>query len=172
VGRRLVFAWFLGFAFSGGRGRKVLHSYFRRGIFRARLFAIDDQRRRTNASVLIGVGVTEPTITITAPGAGETYAAGRTIRFAGDATAGNGAFVPNSAFTWRVNLHIGDQVIRLVRPIRGVRVGSFQLPDALPSGDPNQFLRITGTVFAGGLSSSSSVDLRPGASISRMSPAP
>ncbi len=69
-----------------------------------------------------------PTATITAPTAGQTYAGGQTIAFAGTGTDPEDGARPASAFSWRVDFHHDTHAHPFLPPTSGVRSGTFVIP--------------------------------------------
>jgi hypothetical protein len=111
-------------------------------------------------SVVITVGNTRPTATITAPAAGTTWKVGDVINFSGSATDPQQGSLPASALSWKLILHHCPSNCHehTIQEYPGVASGSFTAPDhEYPS---YLELRLTATA-SGGLTSTVSRQLDP-----------
>ncbi len=83
----------------------------------------------TSAAAVLSVTTNQPpSVTITAPGAGTTYAAGNTIGYSGSATDPESGALPGSAFTWWVNFHHDSHFHPFLPPTSGATSGSITIP--------------------------------------------
>jgi len=83
----------------------------------------------SNEAVLTVRRDTAPVATIVLPGEGMRYAAGDVITFEGLGTDAEDGTLPDSAFTWRVDFHHDEHLHPFVPTTRGVRRGTFTVPD-------------------------------------------
>jgi len=115
----------------------------------------------SNSATLTVTANNAPTATITAPANNTLYSAGDTISFAGTGTDPEQGNLPASAFTWQVDFHHDTHLHPFVPPTSGITSGTFTIPTTGET-SANVFYRILLTVRdAGGLTSTTSVDVVP-----------
>ena len=113
------------------------------------------------ATLTITAPNTAPTAQILTPASGTTYVAGTTITFSGSATDAEDGALPASAFVWQVDLHHDTHVHDGTPFSAGSKTGSFIIPNSGEVSD-NVFYRLILTVTdAGGLKTSTYVDIQP-----------
>ena len=107
---------------------------------------------------------TPPTVAITSPAVGSTYAVGDSFSFAGHATASDGSPVPQSRLTWTVDLHHCSALdpanchVHHLQDVAGADSGTLVYPDhEYPS---HITLTLTATVPSG-LRGTASVQIDP-----------
>jgi PKD repeat protein len=81
------------------------YTYTAQGTYTASLRVTDTHAASSTAAVVISVGNTPPTATITAPALGTTWKVGDRIDFAGGATDAQDGPLPGSALSWRLIMH-------------------------------------------------------------------
>lgn len=113
------------------------------------------------AATLSVVNGHAPTVAITAPAAGTTYAGGDVIAYAGTANDAEDGALPASAYTWRVDFHHDTHLHPYVPSTSGATGGTFT---AFTGGEtsPNVWFRIQlDVVDSSGLGASTFVDVHP-----------
>ncbi|MBI3769059.1 MAG: PQQ-dependent sugar dehydrogenase [Deltaproteobacteria bacterium] len=135
-------------------------TYKKAGTYRVRLRVTDSHGAQDTDSILITVGNTAPTATITTPLASTKWNVGTTVSFSGSATDPQQGTLPNSALTWTLIVHHcpSNCHTHTIQTFAGVASGSFAAPDhSYPS-----FLELQLTATdAGGLQDTKSVLLYP-----------
>ncbi len=108
-------------------------TYAQSGNYTASLRVTDSGGLTNTVSVLITAGSSAPTVTITAPPEGTTWAVGDVVNFAGQAEDSQGGLLPDSALTWDFILHhcfTPDNChTHGVTSYTGVSSGSITTPD-------------------------------------------
>lgn len=161
-GDTLAYAWDLDGdgAFDDSTTAQPSMTYEQEGTYSVRLQVSDDAASDISDPLVISVGNTPPTATVEAPSASTTWTAEETIAFSGTAADGEDATLPDSSFSWSLNLHHcpSNCHVHPLQDFAGVRSGSFVAPDhEYPS---HLELRLT-VSDSGGLSDSTSVLLDP-----------
>jgi uncharacterized repeat protein (TIGR02543 family) len=173
---KLTYTWDFGDGSPTERGRTVDHTYQSDGVYTVQL-TVDDQNGGTDtASKTIFVG-NGPTANITLPAAGTTFNAGTTVNYQGEATDPEDGVLPDSAFTWTVDLHHHFENDPLhhthayTGQVAGVTSGSFDISPLVHDHDIwfRIHLRVTD---ADGLFDETSVDLFPNTSSSAFDTVP
>jgi glucose/arabinose dehydrogenase len=137
-------------------------TYTSNGTITVKLQVTDDDGASSTDQIVITVGNTAPTATITAPLPSLTWHVGDSIAFAGQANDPEQGNLPPSAFHWDVILHHcpqgGGCHTHFVQSYDGVASGNFPAPDhEYPS-----YLEFVLTVTdAGGLTDVKSVSVQP-----------
>jgi glucose/arabinose dehydrogenase len=136
---------------------------------------LDDQGARYRVVVTNGFGTIEsqeatlsvttaqpPIATITSPDPSLRYHNGDTIVAAGDATDYQGNPLPDSAFTWQVDLHHDEHFHPVVPPTKGTRqVRFFTEPHGAGSGHLSYLITLTVTDPANGISTTTTREILP-----------
>src|SRR5262249_17656795 len=106
-------------------------TYSTAGTIRAGLRVTDPPGATGTASILISVGNTAPTATITSPLGTTTWNVGDVITFSGSATDAQDGTLPPSALSWSLILHHCPSNCHThpVQDFIGVASGSFAAPD-------------------------------------------
>jgi glucose/arabinose dehydrogenase len=132
-GDPLSYAWDLDGdgAFDDATSAQTTYTYTTDGTRTASLRVTDSQGASGTDSVVITVGNTAPTATITAPAAGTTWKVGDTITFSGSATDPQEGTLPASKLSWSLVLqHCPSNChSHPVQDFVGVAGGSFVAPD-------------------------------------------
>ncbi|MBB6096251.1 glucose/arabinose dehydrogenase [Povalibacter uvarum] len=103
---------------------------------------------------------TAPVATIASPAANTTYRGGQVFTFSGSGSDAEEGTLPPSALTWRVDFHHDDHTHPHVLPTTG-GTGTFSIANRGET-SANVFYRVILTVRdSAGLTSTTSVDLRP-----------
>src|SRR5215207_8127544 len=131
-GTALSYAWDLDAdgAYDDSTAPRPTWTYDTNGSHVASLRVTDALGASDTDSVTIGVG--RPTVTISAPAPGTTWAVGSTISFSGSATDSQGNPIPPAGLSWSVVLHHGLCPACHDHPLQtftGVASGSFVAPD-------------------------------------------
>jgi glucose/arabinose dehydrogenase len=136
------------------------HTYSSRGLYQAHLTVGDGADMSSSPLIPITVGHA-PVPVITSPGSLDSYNAGDTIQFSGQATDAEDGVLPPSAFSWSVTLVHLAHTHNVVGPINGVVSGSFDIPTS--GHDPeNTHFRVDLTVTdSDGIPGTVSVHLAP-----------
>jgi glucose/arabinose dehydrogenase len=122
----------------------------------------------SNSATLTVLTNNAPTATITAPTNGTSYRGGQVFTFSGTGTDPEDGNLPPSAFTWRVDFHHDDHVHPFMADTSGITSGTFTIANRGET-SANVFYRVILTVRdSSGLTSTSSVDVRPLTSIIRL----
>ncbi|HYO11430.1 MAG TPA: PQQ-dependent sugar dehydrogenase [Tepidisphaeraceae bacterium] len=160
-GDALTYSWAFGDG-STATGKTVTHTYTKAGKFNAILTVKDAKGASDAANALaISVGNNAPVPKIELPAGGSLYSGGQTISFKGSATDVEDGTLGASRFDWSVVFHHGTHTHPFRPSIGGVTSGTFSIPK-VGEVDPNQWYRVTLTVTdSGGVSKSTSVDVRP-----------
>jgi glucose/arabinose dehydrogenase len=144
-------------AYDDSTAARPAWTYVTPGNYVASLKVTDPSGASGTDSVTIGVG--RPTVTISAPPSGTTWAVGDPISFSGSATDNKGNGIPPSGLSWSVVLHHGICPLCHDHPLqtfRGVASGSFVAPDheypaslevTLTATDSNGLMASKGVVF-------------------------
>lgn len=112
----------------------------------------------------IGITNTKPDAIIIAPVAGTLYRAGDIINFSGNATDPQDGNLPANAYSWKVDLYSGSQIIQGPAILPGIKNGSFTIP-SIGEASANLFYRLTLVVTdVQGLKDTAFVDISPIAS--------
>ena len=161
-GGALSYAWDLDGdgAFDDSTSAQPSSTYTTAGTRTVRLKVTDPQGLSDVASVVVVVGNTPPTPTITAPAASLQWSTGQVIAFSGSATDAEDGTLSATSLSWSLILHHCPATCHThaLQDFVGVAGGSFTAPDHdLPS---HLELRLTAT-DSGGLQSSTSVLLQP-----------
>jgi glucose/arabinose dehydrogenase/regulation of enolase protein 1 (concanavalin A-like superfamily) len=136
------------------------HTYTANGVYDATL-TVSDGAKTNTATVQVQAGNRRPTGTITSPAAESKYSAGDTISYSGTATDPEQGTLPNSAYSWTVVFHHADHIHPFLGPITGVTGGTFTIPRVSDNIDTTWYeIQLTVT-DQGGLSHTSSVNIRP-----------
>jgi glucose/arabinose dehydrogenase/regulation of enolase protein 1 (concanavalin A-like superfamily) len=134
-------------------------TYQSAGTFTATL-SVSDGTKSSQATQQITVGSTPPTATITSPTDKAPYSAGDTINFTGTGGDAEDASLPDSAYTWRVDLQHADHKHPFRDSIVG-KSGSFQIPRSADN-TANTWYRLYLTVTdSSGLATTTSIDILP-----------
>jgi len=135
------------------------NTYFVGGNYNVKLRVADNRGGTNEAAVLIAAG-TPPVATIDTPLATLTWKVGDAINFSGHGTAGSGASLPASAFSWTLLLHHcpSDCHQHVVQNFAGVTNGSFTAPD---HDYPSHLELILNVLDTNGLNDTESVLLFP-----------
>jgi glucose/arabinose dehydrogenase/PKD repeat protein len=98
----LTYAWDFG---DGSSSTQVspTHTYQQSGVYPARLVVTDTGGNSDTTTLSIKAG-TPPTVTLTTPAAGTTWAVGDTIHVAGSALDALGDPIPDASLGWHINL--------------------------------------------------------------------
>lgn len=116
-----------------------------------------------------------PVATITTPNAGQTYAGGQVITFAGTGTDSEDGALPDSAFTWKIDLYHFDSPTHshpALEPTRGITSGTFTIPVEMET-SPNVLFRIFLTVVdSKGATNTISRDIIPLTSVTTLATSP
>ena len=140
-------------------GPVVTHVYQDPGKFTAVLTVLDGHGGKDTAEVLVEPGHNLPEAQISLPTEGSIYSGGSTINFVGRASDPEGGLIDSSRFTWTIR-SLGQRT-RVLRTIRGVKSGRFNIP-ANHDADPGQGFRITLTARGSdGFVAKTHVDIRP-----------
>jgi glucose/arabinose dehydrogenase len=115
----------------------------------------------SDPATLTVTGNAAPAATITAPTAGTLYAGGDTISYAGSAVDAEDGPLPASAFTWWVDFHHDAHVHPFIPPTSGSKSGSFTVPTNDHTAASVWFRIHLSVRDSGGLTHSTSVDVRP-----------
>jgi len=83
----------------------------------------------SNEAVLTVRRDTAPLAAFVLPVEGTRYAAGDVLTFEGHGVDAEDGMLPDSAFTWRVDFHHDDHLHPFVPTTRGVKRGTFTVPD-------------------------------------------
>jgi len=146
--------------FDDATGPKASRTYAL-GTHSPKIRARDDHGNTSTKTFTIVSGNSAPTVTISAPLASATWAAGQSISFAGSATDPQDGNLPSSRLSWEIILHHcrpQDCHQHLVETIAGVSSGSFEAPDhEYPS---HLELRLTAQ-DSGGLNATASRTVQP-----------
>jgi PKD repeat protein len=132
-GDTLSYAWDLDGdgAYDDGTAATATWTYTENGTVTGRLRVTDARGASATDAVVISVGNTKPTATITAPIPGTTWRVGQQIAFSGTATDPEEGTLPASALSWKVILHHCTSGCHPhdVGTFTGVASGSFAAPD-------------------------------------------
>ncbi|HXV32614.1 MAG TPA: PQQ-dependent sugar dehydrogenase [Gaiellaceae bacterium] len=135
-------------------------TYTQAGTVTVKLRVTDPAGLWDEVTVLISVGNTAPSATITAPTAATRWAVGQSLPFAGTATDGQDGTLPASAYSWELLMHHCPSNCHThpVEVMTGATGGAFVAPDhEYPS---HLELRLTVT-DSGGLQDTATVLLQP-----------
>ena len=111
---------------SKAAGPEATHVYTADGQYLVRLTAIDTASGRRTAEKLITVGDAAPSVSIAAPGNGDVYLPGQSVRLVGLATDIRGNVMGGARATWRVTLHDGAAA-RVLTETKGL-VATLEMP--------------------------------------------
>jgi len=132
-GDTITYAWDLDGdgAFDDSTATRPTYTYTASSSYTAALRVTDTGGLLSTATVMINVGNTPPTATITAPAAGTTWKVGDLISFSGSATDQQDGPLPASALSWKlVQQHCPSNCHQhVVQSWTGVASGSFNAPD-------------------------------------------
>ena len=121
----------------------------------------------SNPAMLTVTSNTAPVATISSPAANTTYRGGQTFTFAGSGSDSEEGALAASALTWRVDFHHDDHTHPHVPPTVG-GTGTFTTASRGET-SANVFYRVILTARdSGGLTHTTSVDVRPRTSIIRL----
>lgn len=162
-GDTLAYSWDLdgNGAFGDSTSPQPSYTYSQPGKYTVTLRVTDGAGASDSAAVVINVGNTPPTATISKPVAGTTWRVGEVIQFSGSATDAQDGALPPSALFWRLILRHcpgGTCHTHILHDFAGVASGSFTAPDhEYPS---HLVLSLTAT-DSGGLRHTTSRRLNP-----------
>jgi PKD repeat protein len=161
-GDALAYAWDLDGdgAFDDSTASQPSYTYTAQGSYTATLRVADPGGLSDTDAVVISVGNTAPTATITSPAAGTTWRVGDVINFSGSASDVQDGSLPPSALSWQLILHHCPSNCHThpIQSFSGVAGGSFTTPDhEYPS---YLELQLTAT-DSGGLTDTESIRLDP-----------
>jgi PKD repeat protein len=157
-GDPLTYSWDLGDG-STSTDPNPTKSYPNVGVYQVRLTVSDGSRSATATPIVVQVG-TPPTVTVAAPVAASTYAAGDQITYNAFATDAAGLDLNDAAISTTILLHHHTHIHPFLGPLLG-RVGMFTIPDVgEASADTWYEIRVTAT-DSGGLSTTKSVLIYP-----------
>lgn len=162
TGDVITYAWDLDAdgAFDDSTSPQPTYTYTVSGTYAASLRVTDSKGSTASDTVVISVGNTAPTATISTPTAGTTWKVGDVISFSGSATDAQDGTLPPSALSWELLMQHCPSNCH-THPIEswpGVASGSFTAPDhEYPS---HLELRLTAT-DSGGMSATQTVRLDP-----------
>ena len=134
-GTNLAFAWDLDGdgQFDDSTAVSPTWTYTQAGVYSVSLRVTDSGSLTDTESLLINAGGSPPTVTITSPTPGTTWAVGDIINFAGEARDSNNVLLPPSVLTWDLILHhCYSEENCHTHPITSfpaVSYGSFEAPD-------------------------------------------
>jgi len=97
------------------------------------------------AGTLTVANSTRPTPTLLSPAINTMYSGGETIEYSGSGYDEQDGALPDSAFTWRVDLHHDQHAHPFIPPTTGAKSGSFVIPTVGETSD-NVWYRIYLTV--------------------------
>jgi glucose/arabinose dehydrogenase/Ca2+-binding RTX toxin-like protein len=161
-GEALTYAWDLDGdgQYDDSSSATPSRTYTQAGVVTVGLRVTDPDGEFDTDSVVITIGNSPPTATITTPTAATTWAVDETIPFAGTGVDAEDGSLPASAFTWALVLHHCPSTCHEhpIQSFPGVASGAFDGPDhEYPS---HLELRLTVT-DSGGLTDTESVPLEP-----------
>ncbi|MFN8174192.1 MAG: PQQ-dependent sugar dehydrogenase [Solirubrobacteraceae bacterium] len=140
------------------------HTYAAAGTYTVRLRVTDQVGASDTTSRQIQIGNTPPTAKIDTPAATLRWLVGDQVSFSGSAVDAETANLPDSAFTWQLNLRHCSSIdpnqchTHFVQTFTGTRSGTFTAPDhEYPS---HLELQLTVT-DPGGLSDTKTIELYP-----------
>ena len=147
-GQPLTYSWTFGDGTTPSSSANPSHPY-QAGTYSARLSVFDGVNTTYSTPITITAGI-KPTATILSPQDGtpttNLFRAGDVISYSGDATDGQGAPLPASAFTWNIDfLHDGH--VHPGTPVTGVKSGAFTIPTSGHDFQGNTRYRITLSVI-------------------------
>jgi PKD repeat protein len=132
-GDALAYAWDLDGdgAFDDSTASQPTYTYSAQGSYTATLRVSDPGGLSDTDAVVISVGNTAPTATITSPAAGATWRVGDVISFSGSASDQQDGALPASALRWDLVLnHCPSNCHQhTIQTYQGVASGSFTAPD-------------------------------------------
>src|SRR5262249_34708192 len=104
-GNPLTFSWDFGDGSKAGNVNKPQHTYTTAKLFTAKVTVTDSRGAKTQATVKIDAGNTEPVPTIDAPAADHLFTVGETLTLIGHATDVDDGPLADSHLKWEVRLH-------------------------------------------------------------------
>ncbi|MEO5662899.1 MAG: PQQ-dependent sugar dehydrogenase [Nocardioides sp.] len=118
-------------AFDDSTSAQPSYTYTASGTYTASLRVTDGAGLSASDTVVISVGNTAPTATITAPAAGTTWSVGDVISFSGSGTDAQDGNLPASALSWELVMqHCPSNChSHTIQSFTGVSGGSFAAPD-------------------------------------------
>ncbi|GAB3655221.1 hypothetical protein GCM10027589_14310 [Actinocorallia lasiicapitis] len=136
------------------------HTFTATGSFPVTL-TVSDGAKTGTATVPVTVGNRRPTGTITSPVDEAKYNAGDVISYSATGTDPEDGTLPASAYSWSVIFHHADHIHPFLGPVNGVKNGTFTIPRNADNLDTTWYeIKLTVT-DAGGLTHTSSVDVKP-----------
>ena len=162
-GDPITYAWDLDGdgLFDDSTAQQPSHTYTASGSYSARLRVTDSAGAATISDpIVITVGNTPPTATITSPPGSLTWKVGDVIVFSGSGTDTQDGNLPASALSWSLILHHCPSTCH-THPLQdfvGVSSGSFTAPD---HEYPSHLELVLTATDSGGLTSTASVTLQP-----------
>ena len=134
-GSNLTFAWDLDGdgQFDDSNAVSPSWTYTVPNIYSVSLRVTDSGSLTDTESLIINAGGSPPTVTITAPATGTTWAVGDTINFTGEARDSQGNLLPVTTLSWDVIIHhcydVENCHTHPMTAFPGVSFGSFVAPD-------------------------------------------
>lgn len=118
-------------AFDDSTTAQPSYTYTASGTYTASLRVTDGAGLTASDTVVISVGNTAPTATITTPAAGTTWSVGDVISFSGSGTDAQDGNLPASALSWELVMqHCPSNChSHTIQSFTGVSGGSFTAPD-------------------------------------------
>ena len=156
-GDAISYAWTFGDGSSSAQANPS-HTFTNKGSYTVKLTVTDNKGASASKTILIGVGESKPSITITAPKDGARYNVGDRINFSATATDLEDGTLSGAQISWQLRMHHNDHThFDGMSPTTGLN-GDFKVQD---HGD-NTWLELCATAKdSDNQTSSTCVSLRP-----------